>query len=156
MENNIKSSSESNDSVADFLFNLDSDFNLGTQSESLENKKSATIYNLNSKILDDNTVKLLETGLKFVPSPTYFDEVEFQADLDNLANKVRFACTKPTIQYKQNENLANQSFIKPTFTHFAPSSKDHAVNSACHQITNIRPEYKSSKRRNMSPEFTKH
>ena len=50
--------------------------NHGNNSIDHTNSNAATIFNLTSRILSDDTMKLLEKGLKFVPTPSNHDEVE--------------------------------------------------------------------------------
>ena len=128
------------DSVVDFLYNLDA-INLNesdrNQTENTPNQNDTTnkasIFNLTANTLDKSTVKLLEKGLKFVPTPTSINKVEFQADLDRLSDKVKFKSHKRLRNNDGTSANANSDIpvVKPSFIRPAWPSNDPTVTSAC-------------------------
>ena len=122
------------DTVVNFLMEL------GETQES----KTATIFNLTSTVLDDDTIKLLAKGLKFVATPIIFHEIQFQADLDSLSNNIKRKCSN-TWQRQATTSIV----VKPSFKRLPKPNNEPTTTNICRQIGAIKPVFKNNPHRNM-------
>lgn len=129
--------------MANFLMEL------GSQSSSQNTStKRASIFNLTSQNLDENSINLLEKGLKFVPTPTSFNNTDFQSSLDIFTSNLCTTCDRPDLPC----HITQQTFklVQPSFSRPAKISKDPVVKSVCDQISKIKPKLLKNPKNNMA------
>lgn len=118
-----------------------------------EDNKRATIFNLTSTTLDEITIKLLSNGLKFVPTPTNFNEVEYKADNEDLCDRINSKCNSTAINRNGQQRTNNNKIVKPSFKILPRSNKNKAVKEICSQIKNIKHIPNERNQRNMNDEM---
>lgn len=94
--------------------------------------------------------------MKFVPTPVFFNDVEFQADLDSLTNKVKAKCNNFTNPAQRQD--ADNSFpavVKPSFSKPSKASSDNTVIAVCQQLVNIKSVDVNRPQKNMSQDLYK-
>ena len=135
---------EPDDTVFDFLNDV------GNHTDNTnEEVKAATIFNLSSITLNKDDIDLLSNGLKFTPTPMSFDNVEFEADKENLTTKIK----KQFCPFNNNRNKPQPGdcIVKASYTKSSGSySKDPHIINLCRQMMNVKLKTKEKIQRNMN------
>ena len=118
-------------------------------SSEVDSNVTATVFNLSREIFSDSELNILKKGMKFVPTPRHYDDLELKADILTLLYKMKWNF------FHQNKtarkNPAAPDLIKMT-THglFPPKPRDRNQLLLCNQIENINLKKLTKPRYNMS------
>ena len=114
------------------------------ETDSAEDPNSATVFNLTTSPLSEDTVRLLKKGFKFVPTPSYNDNsaIEGKSDLDYLASKIRGRCNimlSNPASNNMNMDSTNKSMVFSSAIKPSKVTRDPSVAGACKKITDLHP-----------------